>query len=209
MNSTTHYSLRKPAADDRVLLADFDHNWDAIDTAIHGAAASAEAAQAAVDSEVTARQNAISAETTARQSAITTLENKIGWQLLKSTSTVISNSYLTLSLSDIDWSKYSRVHARIAATSTTAYGTMGFTLYPFSNIAVSGWVMKGAVYWLTLYPMYEAQTQVTGTYTNGSTWKNADYSTAKTFAELTELRVVRSQENNPMGSGSLILYGEP
>lgn len=71
MNNTIHYSLRKPEADDRILRTDFDHNWDAIDTAIHGAAASAEAAQAAVDSEATARQNAISAESSARQSAIT------------------------------------------------------------------------------------------------------------------------------------------
>mgnify|MGYP004603460025 CR=1 FL=1 len=78
MQKTTNYQLPKWEKTDRILMDDFNGMTAALDTALHGVAVSAEAAQAAVDSEAADRQAAdaalgtrITGETAARADAVT------------------------------------------------------------------------------------------------------------------------------------------
>jgi len=71
MQKTTNYKLPKWEKADRILMDDFNGLTETLDTALHGVAVSAEAAQAAADSEAADRQAAVAAEATARENAVT------------------------------------------------------------------------------------------------------------------------------------------
>ena len=78
MQKTTNYKLPKWEKTDRILMDDFNGMTGALDTALHGVAVSAEAAQAAADSEAAARESAdtalgtrITNEAAARENAVT------------------------------------------------------------------------------------------------------------------------------------------
>ncbi len=89
---TPNYRLSRWDGEDRILHTEFNDNWDKIDTAIKGSADKAAAALAAA----------------------TALEQKLGWQLLKSTNQILTDggNHIQLDLSGIDLSQYSALHIR-------------------------------------------------------------------------------------------------
>ena len=92
MENTSNYGLKRWDGEDRILHTEFNDNWDKIDTAIKGSADKAAAALAAA----------------------TALEQKLGWQLLKSTNQILTDggNHIQLDLSGIDLSQYSALHIR-------------------------------------------------------------------------------------------------
>ncbi len=92
MENTSNYGLKRWDGEDRILHTEFNDNWDKIDTAIKGSADKAAAALAAA----------------------TALEQKMGWQLLKSTTQILTDggNHIQLDLSGIDLSQYSALHIR-------------------------------------------------------------------------------------------------
>ena len=105
MTKTTNYQLPKWEKTDRVQMKDFNDMTATLDEALHGLAVSAEAAQAAVDSEAAARA-----------AADTALENKSRFTKLK---VLRITSYATsaeLDLSDVDWAQWDKVHLDMMTT---------------------------------------------------------------------------------------------
>lgn len=92
MENTSNYGLKRWDGEDRILHTEFNDNWDKIDTAIKGSEDKAAAAMAAT----------------------TALEQKMGWQLLKSTNQILTDggNHIQLDLSGIDLSQYSALHIR-------------------------------------------------------------------------------------------------
>ena len=88
---TPNYKLSRWAGTDRILMEEFNDNWDKIDTALKA-----------------------SADAVAAQAATTALEKKMGWQLLKSTNQILTDggNHIQLDLSGIDLSQYSALHIR-------------------------------------------------------------------------------------------------
>ena len=95
MTKTTNYQLPKWEKTDRVQMKDFNDMTATLDEALHGLAVSAEAAQAAADSEAAARA-----------AAITALENKSIFVKLKETTVTQTAWSASVDVSDIDWSKW-------------------------------------------------------------------------------------------------------
>ena len=91
MTKTTNYQLPKWEKTDRVQMKDFNDMTATLDAALHGLAVSAEAAQAAVDSEAAARA-----------AAITALENKSRFTKLKEFTSTEASSFMQIYLNDID-----------------------------------------------------------------------------------------------------------
>ena len=104
-NHTANYQLPKWEKTDRVQMKDFNDMTATLDEALHGLAVSAEAAQAAVDSEAAARA-----------AAITALENKSRFTKLKEVNIAQQTNSFTISLTDIDWSKWDKIHLDYYAT---------------------------------------------------------------------------------------------
>lgn len=96
MENTSNYGLKRWDGEDRILHTEFNDNWDKIDTAIKGSADKAAAALAAT----------------------TALEQKMGWQLLKSTTKILTNggNHMQLDISNIDLTQYSTLHIRVDVT---------------------------------------------------------------------------------------------
>ena len=109
-NYTTNYQLPKWEKTDRVQMKDFNDMTATLDEALHGLAVSAEAAQAAVDSEAAARA-----------AAITALENKSRFTKLKEFTSTEASSFMQIYLNDIDWAKWDKVHIDIDSAKSGSY----------------------------------------------------------------------------------------
>ena len=96
MENTSNYGLKRWDGEDRILHTEFNDNWDKIDTAIKGNADKAAAALAAASA----------------------LEQKMGWQLLKSTTKILTSggNHMQLDISDVDLTQYSTLHIRVDVT---------------------------------------------------------------------------------------------
>ena len=117
MQKTTNYKLPKWEKADRILMDDFNGLTGTLDTALHGVAVSAEAAQAAADSEATARANAVTAEATARENADAALRTAVDGKQAKLTgaATTIAASNLTASRALV-----SNASGKVAVSAVTA-----------------------------------------------------------------------------------------
>ena len=117
MQKTTNYKLPKWEKADRILMDDFNGLTETLDTALHGVAVSAEAAQAAADSEATARANAVTAEATARENADAALRTAVDGKQAKLTgaATTIAASNLTASRALV-----SDANGKVAVSAVTA-----------------------------------------------------------------------------------------
>ena len=109
MTKTTNYQLPKWEKTDRVQMKDFNDMTATLDEALHGLAVSAEAAQAAVDSEAAARA-----------AAITVLENKSRFTKIKEVNAPTTGVLSVVSLSDISWAQWDKVHLDIFCRNTTS-----------------------------------------------------------------------------------------
>ena len=95
MQKTTNYKLPKWEKADRILMDDFNGLTETLDTALHGVAVSAEAAQAAADSEATARENADAALRTAvdgKQATLTGAATTIAASNLTASRALVSDA---------------------------------------------------------------------------------------------------------------------
>ena len=95
MQKTTNYKLPKWEKADRILMDDFNGLTETLDTALHGVAVSAEAAQAAADSEATARENADAALRTAvdgKQAKLTGAATSIAASNLTASRALVSDA---------------------------------------------------------------------------------------------------------------------
>ena len=97
---TPNYKLSRWAGTDRILMEEFNDNWDKIDTALKGNA------------------DAVAAETAAREAADTAIKNKLTWIELKTATFQQEGELFSLDLSDIDWNAYEQVRLKIEAKGT-------------------------------------------------------------------------------------------
>ena len=138
MTKTTNYQLPKWEKTDRVQMKDFNDMTATLDEVLHGLAVSAEAAQAAVDSEAAARA-----------AAITALENKSRFTKLKevnvsgSTDVTRPSSY-TLNVGDIPWAQYDKVHIDLcyAASGSLCLNGSSTTFLSLEGCPVNTWAYR-------------------------------------------------------------------
>ena len=99
MENTSNYGLKRWDGEGRILVEEFNDNWDKIDTAIKGSADKAAAAMAAA----------------------TALEKKMDLQLIGTRTAPAQSNQVQINL-DIDWSKWSEVQILIDPKFTAAAG---------------------------------------------------------------------------------------
>ncbi|WP_417054391.1 hypothetical protein [Dysosmobacter sp.] len=180
MENTSNYGLKRWDGEDRILHTEFNDNWDKIDTAIKGSADKAAAALAAT----------------------TALEQKMGWQLLKSTTKLMdSGRYLQLELSDMDLSKYSALHIRADLKGR------GYSFFTIQNqdLRNNRFDIQGGPMCLTLWTMREKNAYLSGVQFGYGAPTLLSFN-AK-VSELKQILVWRS-DDAPLTGGTLSLYGE-
>ena len=132
MNHTTNYALPSWESTDRILMEDFNDAFETIDTQMkaHSDAIAGKAAQSTVNSltqtvntkanqsDLTALTQTVSgkadasvltAETAARQAADDALAEKAGAQLIQRVTLSAAQEWVTLDMSEIDWTRWSAV----------------------------------------------------------------------------------------------------
>ena len=177
---TPNYRLSRWAGTDRILVEEFNDNWDKIDTAIKGSEDKAAAALAAA----------------------TALEQKMGWQLLKSTTKLMdSGRYLQLELSDMDLSQYSALHIRADLKGR------GYSFFTIQNqdLRNNRFDIQGGPMCLTLWTMREKNAYLSGVQFGYGAPTLLSFN-AK-VSELKQILVWRS-DDAPLTGGTLSLYGE-
>ena len=166
MTKTTNYQLPKWEKTDRIQMKDFNDMTATLDEALHGLAVSAEAAQAAVDSEAAARA-----------AAITALENKSRYTKLGEWVPAANANRFEVSLAGINWAQWDKVHLDMITTN----GTQG-NLYLIHTGGTSnslGKISSSYPNWfrrLTLFPGFRTNAQADaffGSFVSvGSTYEN-------------------------------------
>ena len=178
---TPNYRLSRWAGTDRILVEEFNDNWDKIDAALKSNADRAAAAQAAA----------------------TALEQKMGWQLLKSTTKILTNggNHMQLDISNIDLTQYSILHIRVDVTGN---GYLYLSLQG-ESLQKNQFSAKAGPICLTLWTMRNGNAQVNGVL--------CGYNTPQLiFANLTLKNFKKISlflgDSGSLTSGTLALYGE-
>ena len=181
MENTSNYGLKRWDGGDRILHTEFNDNWDKIDTAIKDSEDKAAAALAAT----------------------TALEQKMGWQLLKSTTKILTNggNHMQLDISDVDLTQYSTLHIRVDVTGN---GYLYLSLQG-ESLQKNQFSAKAGPICLTLWTMRNGNAQVNGVL--------CGYNTPQLiFANLTLKNFKKINlflgDSGSLTSGTLALYGE-
>ena len=150
MTKSTNYQLPKWEKTDRVQMKDFNDMTATLDEALHGLAVSAEAAQAAVDSEAAARA-----------AAITALENKSRYTKLGEWVPAANANSFEVSLAGINWAQWDKVHLDMITTN----GQQGGLAFVHTGGTTSslGYINKSYPNWgqrLTLLPGFRTNARV-------------------------------------------------
>ena len=138
---TPNYKLSRWAGTDRILMEEFNDNWDKIDTALKGNA------------------DAGAAETAAREAADTAIKNKLTWIELKTATFQQEGELFSLDLSDIDWNAYEQVRLKIEAKGT-GFFYLRFNTTHYENILGSN--TTGMPHFVTLWPCHTPETMLAG-----------------------------------------------
>ena len=183
---TPNYRLSRWAGTDRILVEEFNDNWDKIDTALKSNA------------------EAVAAETAAREAADTELANNTTWTELKSVTLPNDNAIFSLDLSDVNWGQYEQVRSKIELQGT---GTFFLRLNSTSCKIVSGSNSFGPQF-LTFWPRHTPETAIAAVFQG---YGNPTHlgSTNIRFCDLANLHLVtygNSEEIINAGS-RLTLYG--
>ena len=178
---TPNYRLSRWAGTDRILVEEFNDNWDKIDTAIKGSEDKAAAALAAA----------------------TALEKKMGWQLLKSTTKILTNggNHMQLDISDVDLTQYSTLHIRVDVTGNgyLFLGLQNEYLQKYQFSATAGPIC------LTLWTMRNGNAQVNGVLCGYNTPQLIGVNvTLQNFKKIS----LFLGDSGSLTSGTLALYGE-
>ena len=181
MENTSNYGLKRWDGEDRILVEEFNDNWDKIDTALKGLADQDKAVQAAT----------------------TALEQKMGWQLLKSTTKILTNggNHMQLDISDVDLTQYSTLHIRVDVTGN-GYLFLGLQdeyLRKNQFSATAGPIC------LTLWTMRNGNAQVNGVLCGYNTPQLIGVNvTLQNFKKIN----LFLGDSGSLTSGTLALYGE-
>ena len=181
MENTSNYGLKRWDGGDRILHTEFNDNWDKIDTAIKGSADKAAAALAAT----------------------TALEQKMGWQLLKSTTKILTNggNHMQLDISNIDLTQYSTLHIRVDVTGN------GYLFLGLQNeyLQKNQFSAKAGPICLTLWTMRNGNAQVNGVLCGYNTPQLIGVNvTLQNFKKIS----LFLGDSGSLTSGTLALYGE-
>ena len=178
---TPNYRLSRWDGGDRILHTEFNDNWDKIDAAIKGSADKAAAAMAAASA----------------------LEQKMGWQLLKSTTKILTSggNHMQLDISDVDLTQYSTLHIRVDVTGN-GYLFLGLQdeyLRKNQFSATAGPIC------LTLWTMRNGNAQVNGVLCGYNTPQLIGVNvTLQNFKKIN----LFLGDSGSLTSGTLALYGE-
>ena len=181
MENTSNYGLKRWDGEDRILVEEFNDNWDKIDTAIKGSEDKAAAALAAAS----------------------VLEGKLGLQLLKSTTKILTNggNHMQLDISDVDLTQYSTLHIRVDVTGN-GYLFLGLQdeyLRKNQFSATAGPIC------LTLWTMRNGNAQVNGVLCGYNTPQLIGVNvTLQNFKKIS----LFLGDSGSLTSGTLALYGE-
>ena len=183
MENTSNYGLKRWDGEDRILHTEFNDNWDKIDTAIKGSADKAAAALAAV----------------------TALEQKMGWQLLKSTDQILTDggNHIQLDLSGIDLSQYSALHIRadVEGSGYLFLAVQSDYLRDHAFPATSGPIC------LTLWTMREKNAHLSGVQFGSGAPFLSDFNTK--VGDLKKISIFcKDYSSGTVTRGKLSLYGE-
>ncbi|WP_298019378.1 hypothetical protein [uncultured Dysosmobacter sp.] len=128
MLQTEHYQLNQWDFEDPILMADFNHDNQTIDAALHGLAGqvaekadasavnsltaqvSQKAEQTALAAEEAARINGDKAEKAAREAAVAALDKRAGAQLIRVETMDQAATSFPVPLNDINWADWREVH---------------------------------------------------------------------------------------------------
>ena len=178
---TPNYRLSRWDGGDRILHTEFNDNWDKIDAAIKGSADKAAAAMAAASA----------------------LEQKMGWQILKSTTKILTSggNHMQLDISDVDLTQYSTLHIRVDVTGN-GYLFLGLQdeyLRKNQFSATAGPIC------LTLWTMRNGNAQVNGVLCGYNTPQLIGVNvTLQNFKKIN----LFLGDSGSLTSGTLALYGE-
>jgi len=173
MKKTTNYQLNQWEMTDRIQMADFNHDNEKIDAALHGLAGQvAEKADTSTVNSLTAQVGkkaeltALAAEETARKSADTVLQSGIaelapraGAQFLKAVTAAETGSSFDIPLDGIDWGQWRSIHILLEVLATDDSSLQ--ILAGINKIAyISGNTSdtdqaKRSIGHLILYPMFD------------------------------------------------------
>ena len=146
---TPNYRLSRWAGTDRILVEEFNDNWDKIDAALKSNA------------------DGVAAETAAREAADTALEKEMGLQLIQTITSKDSGSYLEFA-AQIDWSQWAEVYMLVEAALTDSNAT--YSMYckgeTGSMPTIAGF--SGSTGCLVFYPMFGVSSLV-----HGHNWSGA------------------------------------
>ena len=191
MTKTTNYQLPKWEKTDRVQMKDFNDMTATLDEALHGLAVSAEAAQAAVDSEAAART-----------AAITALENKSRFTKLGEWTLSTDTSSFEISLANVDWSQWDKVHLDMITTNGSQRTLcLNDTANRNNCFYLSGSYSNAKLYHprVTFYPAFQAGRYVYATYMSNAL--------APSFPYNDLLKLVVGGDAMPAGA-EFVLWGE-
>ena len=183
MENTSNYGLKRWDGEDRILHTEFNDNWDKIDTAIKGSEDKAAAALAAA----------------------TALEQKMGWQLLKSTNQILTDggNHIQLDLSGIDLSQYSALHIRadVEGRGYLFLAVQSDYLRDHAFPATSGPIC------LTLWTMREKNAHLSGVHFGSGAPFLSDFNTK--VGDLKKISIFcKDYSSGTVTRGKLSLYGE-
>ncbi len=208
MRKTETYQLNQWDPADRIMMEDFNRDNARIEAAI--AAVKAEAAadraawKAAMEAERAARQAAVEAERSAREEAAAALAGRSSMELLRTMEVTEAAGSVTLSLADLDWSRWREVRIsfkvlmehseNVKAAMPYGAGTFGTirAALPTSTWSPDG---QGEIF---LFPLYDPQRAMV--YLFHSTYDTGVHRSGQVYSACTS--VIFSHETEPLLPGT-------
>lgn len=202
MLQTEHYQLNQWDFEDPILMADFNHDNQTIDAALHGLAGQAaekadasavsslaaqvsqKAEQTALAAEEAARINGDKAEKAAREAAVAALDKRAGAQLIRVETLTENNAYFHLSLRDINWADWREVHLLFQPESYSGTCNLQFNGASSTTLGNS----LGSRWHVILYPCFTPKLS-TGGFFHPSTKETPAFSFGLPFQDLDHLQI--------------------
>ncbi len=202
MLQTEHYQLNQWDFEDPILMADFNHDNETIDTALHGLAGqvaekadasavnsltaqvSQKAEQTALAAEEAARINGDKAEKAAREAAVAALDKRAGAQVIRVETLTENREYFSLSLRDISWADWREVHLLFQPEVYSGACNLQFNGASSTTLGNS----RGSRWHVILYPCFTPNLS-TGGFFHPSTGESPAFSFGIPFQNLEYLQI--------------------
>lgn len=176
---TPNYRLSRWEGTDRVLVEEFNDNWDKIDTAIKGSEDKAAAAMAAA----------------------TALEGKLGLQLIQTVQVPSGSDFAEASIS-VDWDQWAEIHLLFQPKLT---GTTTYSIYFYDTVnkhSASLAENQSGIWGAVLYPMFDKTRSMTG-----HTWQGSAISATALYQNLGFLCTSVARGSSIAAGTTMTIYG--